>query len=36
MYKKEKTCIVMDVAIPTDGNVMQKGAEKKINSRVCT
>jgi hypothetical protein len=28
--KKEKTCILIDVAIPADTNVTQKGAEKKI------
>jgi hypothetical protein len=28
--KKEKTRILIDVAIPVDGNVMQKEAEKKI------
>jgi hypothetical protein len=26
--KKEKACILMDVAIPADRNVMQKEAEK--------
>ena len=26
--KKEKTCILIDVAIPTDKNVVQKKAEK--------
>jgi hypothetical protein len=29
MYKKEKTCIVMDVAIPTDGNVIQRKRKRK-------
>jgi hypothetical protein len=28
--KKEKTCILIDVAIPADRNVMQNGAEKKL------
>ena len=28
--KKEKTCTVIDVAIPADRNVVQKGAEKKL------
>jgi hypothetical protein len=27
--KKEKTCILIDVAIPADRNVMQKEAENK-------
>jgi len=27
--KKEKTCTLRDVAIPTDRNVVQKEAEKK-------
>jgi hypothetical protein len=30
--KKEKTCILIDVAIPADRNVMQKEAEKKLNT----
>jgi hypothetical protein len=29
-YKKEKTCTLIDVAIPTDRNVVQKKAEKKL------
>ena len=29
--KKEKTCTLMDVAIPVDRNVVQKEAEKKLN-----
>jgi oligoribonuclease (3'-5' exoribonuclease) len=33
-YKKEKTCTLIDVAIPADRNVMQKEAEKKLNARV--
>jgi len=28
--KREKTCILIDVAIPTDRNFMTKEAEKKI------
>ena len=28
--KKEKTCTLIDVAIPTDRNVVQKEAEKKL------
>jgi len=28
--KKEKTCTLIDVAIPTDRNVVQKEAEKKF------
>ena len=28
--KKEKTCTLIDVAIPADRNVVQKGAEKKL------
>jgi hypothetical protein len=28
--KKEKTCILIDVAIPADRNVVQKEAEKKL------
>ena len=28
--KKEKTCTLMDVAIPADRNVVQKEAEKKL------
>jgi hypothetical protein len=31
---KEKTCILIDVAIPADRNVMQKEAEKKLNATV--
>jgi hypothetical protein len=27
--KKEETCILIDVAIPTDRNVVQKEVEKK-------
>jgi len=34
--KKEKTCKLIDVAIPADSNVMQKGAEKKLKyKRLC-
>jgi hypothetical protein len=32
-YKKEKTCIVVVVAIFSDRNVVQKGAEKNLNTR---
>jgi hypothetical protein len=28
--KKEKTCALIDVAIPTDRNVVQEEAEKKL------
>ena len=28
--KKEKTCTLIDVAIPTDRNVVQKEAEKEV------
>jgi hypothetical protein len=28
--KKEKTCILIDVAIPADRNIMQKEVEKKL------
>jgi len=28
--KEEKTCTLIDVAIPADGNVVQKEAEKKL------
>jgi hypothetical protein len=31
--KKEKTCILMDVAIPANRNVMQKEAESKIQHK---
>ena len=31
--KKEKTCILIDVAIPADRNVMQKEAEKKLKHK---
>jgi hypothetical protein len=27
---KDKTCLLIDVAIPSDKNVIQKGAEKKL------
>jgi hypothetical protein len=34
--KKEKTCILMDVAIPADRHVTQKEAENKIKyTRLC-
>ena len=29
-HKKEKTCTLIDVAIPADRNVVQKEAEKKL------
>ena len=32
--KKEKTCTLIDVAIPADRNVVQKEAEKKLKRRV--
>jgi hypothetical protein len=28
--KKDKTCLLFDVAIPSDKNVIQKQAEKKL------
>jgi hypothetical protein len=28
--KKDKTCLLIDVAIPSDRNVIQKEAEKKL------
>jgi hypothetical protein len=28
--KKDKTCLLIDVAIPSDKNVIQKEAEKEI------
>jgi hypothetical protein len=34
--KKEKTCILVDVATPADRNVMQKEAEKKLKYKsIC-
>ena len=34
--KKEKTCTLIDVAIPADRNVVQKEAEKKFkNKSLC-
>jgi hypothetical protein len=30
IIKKEKTCTLIDVAIPADRNVVQKKAEKKL------
>jgi hypothetical protein len=34
--KKEKTCTLMDVAVPADRNVVQKEAEKKLKyKRLC-
>ena len=32
--EKEKTCTLIDVAIPADRNVVQKEAEKKLKYRV--
>jgi hypothetical protein len=32
--KKDKTCVLIDVAIPVDKNVMQKEAEMKLNIRL--
>jgi hypothetical protein len=29
-HKKDKTCLLINVAIPTDKNVIQKEAEKKL------
>ena len=35
--EKEKTCILMDVAIPANRNVMQKEPERKIKYKsLCT
>jgi len=35
--KKEKTCTLIDVAIPADRNVVQKEAEKKLKYKsLCT
>jgi hypothetical protein len=31
--KKDKTCLLIDVAIPSDKNVIQKEAEKKSKYR---
>jgi hypothetical protein len=31
--KKEKTCTLIDVAVPTCGNVVQKEAEKKLKCK---
>jgi hypothetical protein len=31
--KKDKTCLLIDVAIPSDKNVIQKEAEKKLKYR---
>jgi hypothetical protein len=28
--KKDKTCLLIDVAVPSDKNVIQKKAEKKL------
>jgi hypothetical protein len=29
-HKKDKTCLLIDLAIPSDKNVIQKEAEKKL------
>jgi hypothetical protein len=34
--KKEKQCILTDVAVPADRNVMQKEAEKKLKYKSLT
>jgi hypothetical protein len=35
--KEEKTCLLIDVVIPADGNVTQKEAEKKLKyNSLCT
>jgi hypothetical protein len=35
--KKEKTCILIDVALPADRNVVQMEVEKKLKyKRLCT
>jgi len=35
--KKQKTCTLIDVAIPADRNVVQKEAEKKLKYKsLCT
>jgi hypothetical protein len=33
--KQEKTCTMIDVAIPADRNIVQKEEEKKLKYRVC-
>jgi len=33
--KEEKTCILIDVAIPADRNVVQNEAEKMFKKRFC-
>jgi hypothetical protein len=32
--KKDKTCLLIDVAIPSDKNVIQKEAEKKLSIKI--
>jgi hypothetical protein len=32
--KKEKTCILIDVAIPADRNVTQKETDRELSTRV--
>jgi hypothetical protein len=31
---KDRTCILIDVAIPSDKNVIQKEAEKKLSIKI--
>jgi hypothetical protein len=31
--KKDKTCLLIDVAIPSDKNIIQKEAEKKLKNK---
>jgi hypothetical protein len=33
--KKQKTCILIDVAIQAERNVTQKETQKKVNIRAC-
>jgi hypothetical protein len=32
--KKDRTCLLIDVAIPSDRNVLLKEAEKKLNIKI--
>jgi hypothetical protein len=34
LKKERKTCILIDVAMPADRNISQKGAQNKGNKRV--
>jgi hypothetical protein len=34
--KKDKTCLLIDVAIPSDKNVIQKKAEKKLKYKILS